>query len=250
MKEQKKLLFLDTETTGNTNDDWLCQIAYKMDGVMTMNLYKPRETIAIEAMAVHHITNKMVADKPPFVGSSDYKVLEKYFADPNIIFVAHNATFDIGMLQREGLNVPQFICTLRLTRHLDEHNKIPRHNLQYLRYFFGMEINAAAHDAAGDVLVLEQLFARQLAKFKELNDGDEEKALTQMIEISSKPVIMHTFNFGKYKEQKVRDVAMKDPGYLEWMLKAKLESDTNEEDWIYTLKFYLDKGASWTREEK
>lgn len=248
MTTQMKPLFLDTETTGNTENNWLCQVAHKIDGVLVSNLYKPREAIPVEAMAVHHITNKMVADKPAFVGSSDYEVLKKYLSDPSVVFVAHNAPFDIGMLKKEGLNVPRFICTLRLTRYLDEKNKIPRHNLQYLRYFFDMEIDAQAHDAAGDVLVLEQLFARQLAKFTELHSGDQEKALAQMIEISSRPVIMHTFNFGKYKDQKVRDIALKDPGYLEWMLKAKQESDTNEEDWIYTLTFYLDKNASWTKE--
>ena len=37
------------------------------------------------------------------------------------------------------------------------------------------------------------------------------------------------------------EVAKVDPGYLEWLLKQKEESDQIDEDWIYTLKHHLGK---------
>ncbi len=41
----------------------------------------------------------------------------------------------------------------------------------------------------------------------------------------------------------VEDVASKDKGYLQWLLKQKLESEQieMEEDWIFTLKHFLGK---------
>ena len=62
-----------------------------------------------------------------------------------------------------------------------------------------------------------------------------------MIEISSRPSIIKTFNFGKYAGKSVADVKKTDAGYLEWLLKSKLENSPDDVDWIYTLKSYLGK---------
>ncbi len=39
--------------------------------------------------------------------------------------------------------------------------------------------------------------------------------------------------------QPVADVAKNDRGYLEWMLREKLNSPDKDEDWIHTLKHHL-----------
>ncbi len=58
-------IFLDTETTGTGLDDRLCQIAFKPeDGLAVCELFNPGMPISIDAMAVHHITNKMVQEYP------------------------------------------------------------------------------------------------------------------------------------------------------------------------------------------
>lgn len=235
----QNLLFFDTETTGNTENDFLCQLAYKIDGKEFSALYKPPIPIPPEASAVHHITNKMIADKSPFRESSEYATIKSLFESGDAIPVAHNAKFDVAILKKEGIVIPQVICTLRLARHLDKENKIPRYNLQYLRYYLGMEIDAVAHDAQGDVRVLAALFERLKNKMIEECGGDEEKALAEMLEVSARPSLIPVFTFGKYSEKTVAEVAKIDRGYLEWLLKQKLESETDEEDWIYTLKYYL-----------
>ena len=67
-------IFLDTETTGTGNDDRLCQIAFKLGyGPAVCELFKPDKPISIDAMAIQHITNKMVEDKPQFIGSPSHK---------------------------------------------------------------------------------------------------------------------------------------------------------------------------------
>lgn len=248
------LLFLDTETTGNTHDDRLCQIAYILEShtkeiTQFESLYNPGKKIPPEASAVTHITNKMVADKPLFQDSPDYSDIKKLVEDPDTVFIAHNAVFDIAMLKNEHINVEKFICTLRVARHLDRDGKIPRYNLQYLRYFLEIEIDAPAHDALGDVLVLRELFPRlykSVAKelsieVPEIITEYNEQVLDRMIEISSHPSIMRSFTFGKYIGKTVEEVAQIDRGYLEWMLNEKRKNPSSEEDWIYTLEYYLNK---------
>ena len=236
----KNLVFLDTETTGIGADDTLCQLAYKYDNEVFCELYNPGKKIPPEASAVTHISNKMVADKPSFRESADYTKIKNLLENPETIFVAHNAKFDLMMIKKEDIEPANVICTLRVARYLDPEHKIPQHKLQFLRYYLEIEIEAQAHDALGDVLVLEQLFPRLLAKMIEM-EGDEEKAIAKMIDVSSRPSMMYSFSFGKHLGRTVADVAKIDSGYLEWLLAEKEKNDKDDEDWIYTLKYYLGK---------
>jgi len=243
-KLTKILIFIDTETTGTEAEDKLIQVAYRTtDGKDDVNeLYKADLPIKIAAMAVHHVTEKMLAGKPVFTDSSTYKDLEERFKNEHI-FVAHNAKFDVGMVEKEGLTVGPVIDTLKVARFLDPQGKIESYALQYLRYLLGIEVEAIAHDAFGDILVLEQLFWRLLKKIMETENVSEDTAIDSMIDISGRPVMISYFQFGKYKNMSVEDVASKDKGYLQWLLKQKLESEQieMEEDWIFTLKHFLGK---------
>ncbi len=235
----QKLIFLDTETTGNTPTDVLCQLAFKTENETFCELYKPAIPIPPEASAITHITNKMVADKPAFKDSNDYTRIKTLIEAPNAIFVAHNAPFDLGMMQKEDIVPPAFICTLRVARAIDTEGKFSQYRLQYLRYALDLEIEATAHDALGDVLVLEKVFDYLATQVEKEDNLNRDEAISKMIEISSHPSLMRTFNFGKYNGQKVSDVAKIDGGYLDWLLKQKLQNEVADEDWIYTLKHYL-----------
>lgn len=238
----KNIIFLDTETTGNEPaKDYLCQIAYKSKDETFCELYKPPVPIPPEASAVTHITNKMVKDKEVFKESGDYRRIKTLLEDKDTVLVAHNAKFDLAIIKNEDIVPKNFICTLRVARALDTNNVIPQYKLQYLRYYLEIEIDAPAHDALGDVLVLEQLFIRLKNKIIEKEKISEEEAIDKMIEISAKPSLMNMFNFGKYSGKSVADVLNVDRGYLEWMLSAKEQNPDNEEDWIYTLKYHLGK---------
>jgi exodeoxyribonuclease X len=234
-----KLLFLDTETTGNdVTKDRLCQMCYKTATQTHTEYFKPPIPISIKSSSITHITNKMVEKMPPFEGSEMQRNLRDLLA--NHAMVAHNAKFDIAMLESEGLAVPNFICTLRVARYLDENAVIPEYNLQFLRYYLDLEIEGSAHDALSDVLVTEAIFNRQLQKF--LDQGmDEEKAIAKMIEISSRPSLFKKILFGKHKDKTLEEIAKIDRGYLEWLYKQKLEDGEQDEDWLYTLKHYLGK---------
>ncbi|MDO8561835.1 MAG: exonuclease domain-containing protein [bacterium] len=238
-----KILFLDTETTGNSDKDRLVQLAVKerfVEGPLVNALYKPPVPISIESMAIHHITERMVADKPVFKDAPEYQSLKDLFESDETIVVAHNAAFDNAMLAREGIVPRQVICTYKLAYALDPNDQLPNYRLQYLRYLLDLDVEAEAHDAWGDVLVLEALFERLAEKMKERH-GTEEAALEAMLAISARPLLFTTLRFGKYNGKKIEEVVASDRSYLEWLLAEKKKAPAGEEDWIYTLKHYLGK---------
>jgi DNA polymerase III epsilon subunit-like protein len=234
-----QLVFLDTETTGNDiKKDRLAQVCYRFGDAVFNEYFKPPVPMSVKAMSVTHITNKMLVNKPAFKGSQMEADLKDLLKDK--ILVAHNAKFDIGILEAEDIFTSKFICTLRVARFLDPNNLIPEYGLQFLRYFLDLEVVGDAHNAEGDVNVLYGVFERLFSKMKE-TEGSEEKALEKMIEISKVPTIFNKFNFGKYKDKTIKEVLIDDRRYLEWLLNSKLENEQNDEDWIYTLKHYLNK---------
>lgn len=233
-----KPIFFDTETTGTGPDDVLFQLAYKTDTETFCQLYNPGKPIPPESSAVHHFTDKMVADKPRFQQSPDYDRVKSLFESDDTVVVAHNAKFDVDIIGREGIVPKKSICTYRVAAALDTAGKFSNYKLQYLRYALGFEIDATAHDALGDVLVLEMLFPRLFQAIRKDSDSDD-AALQKMMEISARPVLKREFTFGKHIGKRVADVVQEDRGYLEWLLKSKLENEQGDEDWIYTLQHYL-----------
>lgn len=236
------LIFLDTETTGREKKDRLCQVAFKFKGEEKEALFKPPIPIEIEAMAVSHITNRMVDGKESFLDSKMRRELEEIFSSENIL-VAHNASFDAEILQRENLKVGKIIDTHKIAQFLDEEGEIPKYSLQYLRYYFDLDVaNAPAHNALGDVRVLEKLFDNFFAKMS-VQFETEEKVIEKMIEISEKPILVKKFNFGKYNGERVSNVFQIDARYLGWLLDEKIKTrdqgGDNDENWIYTLEYYL-----------
>jgi len=232
-----EFLFLDTETTGNQLlSDRLFQICYKHNDNLISEYFKPEIPISIKSQSITHVTNKMVADMPSFSDSplkdKVQELVDKY------ILVAHNAIFDVAMLSHEGITVPRFICTLKVARALDEEGVIPEYNLQYLRYYLELDVKANAHEAKDDVLVLEALFGRLYKKMVD-KMGSHDQAVLQMLKISTEPSLFMLFPFGKHKGRKIDEVVINDRSYVEWLLEKKLENPTEDEDWIYTLKFHL-----------
>jgi len=217
------LLFADTETTGVGQEDRLCQMACKSeDGSIEINeLFKPPLSIKITAMAVHGKTEKMVADKPAFKDSPLYPDIKDMFSINTI--VAHNAQFDVEMLKKEGVECESIICTFKLACFLDVEGKMESYSEQYLRYRLGIEIEEGyAHDAYGDVLILEQIYHRLAKKL----------TFEEMIDISSRPALLPKLSFGKHRGELFKNV---DHGYLGWIVKQ----DSMDENVKYTAQHWL-----------
>lgn len=223
-------------------EDRLCQLAYAFGGKEVESLFKPPVPITIDAMAVTHITNKMVAGAEVFADSVIKKELQGILGG-GAVLVAHNASFDILMLKREGVAVEQCIDTYKIAHHLDTAGVIPRHGLQYLRYYHDLDVaDALAHSALGDVRVLVKLFDLYFAQML-VSFGDEEAVLREMITLSAHPVLFKKFTFGKYIGQEVKRVVADDASYCTWLFNQKVmareRGEEDDENWIYTLDYYL-----------
>lgn len=228
-----KLLFLDTETTG-LEGARIVQLAYKNRGSeeMFIEYYKPPIPIEFGAMGTHHITEEMVANKLPFSETTTYKDLPKMFKYS--IFVAHNAKYDIGILKNEGIEVASFICTYKVAYRLYD---LPDHKLQSLRYRWGVKIDEAkAHDASGDVAVLEQIFEYMLKEHTSKNQITEDESIKKFIEISNEPVLLRKISFGKYSGTSFDDLRNNNRDYLIWM-RDKMEN--KNEDLEFTINHHL-----------
>lgn len=234
-----KIIFLDTETTtGDLSIARLIQLAYRIPPNEPINeLFRSTEPITYEASAVHHITNTMVENKPLFYEAETYQRLKDLLNEH--VLIAHNAKFDIQILNNEGITVPRHICTLKLARRylrLDQMGQsLSGYSMQYLRYAIkGLDIDGAvAHDAAGDIAVLEKLFDHLKSYVAEdLGTFDEAAILERMVQISTEPSLLTRIGFGKYRGQSFDTI---DTSYLTWLIG---QSDLDE-DLVYTIKYTL-----------
>lgn len=235
------VLFLDTETTGNSEaGDRLVQLAFRVDGGEMINeLFKPPVAITFAAMAVHHISEAKVADKPPFAASDTEMALKQLLTTH--ILVAHNAEYDVGILRNEHLEVPQYICTFKVAHkylHMDSLGQpLTSRSLQYLRYALDLdEPEVFAHDAAGDVIILEKLFRALVERVKvEIKSEDETEILNHMLGITREPILLRHVRFGKHRGKTWEQVAQEDPSYLTW-LSGQSDLDPNLR---HTLKHHM-----------
>lgn len=245
-----RLIIFDTETTGKDEKDRICQFAYSEWGVgekieligEVNHLFNPPVPITFGAMATHHITQKMVDDQPAFIGSEPYETIKEVMEDEQTYCVAHNAKFDVAMLAKEGIFPKNVIDTLRIARHFDKEGNVESYKLQFLRYLLGLEVEATAHDALGDVRVLKALFDRLYTKVTEeykIPFPMPEDYLKEMVRISSHHVMVVRFQFGKYIGKKVAYVAKKDPQYLKWLLGSESSKPDADADLVFTIQKLL-----------
>ncbi len=243
-----KYILFDTETTGNQAEDRIIQVgAMVVDAKGGVEVYdelcSSEVAIKVEAMEVHGITPDVIEGKAGFSSTRFFQDLAGLNQEQNFL-IAHNISFDLGMLQKEGFeNRMKLIDTLRCSKHLFPDSNY--HRLQYFRYSLGLYkeeqkeadkygITIKAHDAIGDVLVMKLFLSKLVAKVKEQYVGVN--PMVKLEELTRTPVMMKTFKFGKYKGEEIADIARSDAGYIRWMLKS-LDLD---EDMKYTLERILE----------
>lgn len=229
-------IYLDTETTGLEAEDRLVEVGYRVEGgIAQSSRFKAPVPVKVGAMAVNHITNKMLEDCEEFKTSDMAMHLCEYAKD-GYVLVAHNAPFDLAMLEKEGIHFENYIDTKKMSHALDPNQEMESHRLQYLRYYYDVELpEAEAHTAEGDIAVLE-------AVFHCLHEKLGKPSVEELMELSKRPILYTKFKFGKYNGNDIASIAAVDPSYIEWLLKAKKQNAAegqNEEDWIYTLEHYI-----------
>ncbi|MFO6300070.1 exodeoxyribonuclease X [Rahnella selenatireducens] len=184
------------------------------------DLVRPDRPISHQAMAIHKITEAMVADKPWIED-----VIPRYHGSP--YYVAHNASFDQRMLPEMS---GQWICTVKLARRLWPGIKYSNMALyKSLKLDVKTPAELHHHRALFDCYITAALLIRIMDE----SDWTPE----EMVTITGRPALISTMMFGKYRGKKIAEIAEDDPAYLRWMLKNIKELTP---DLRMTLKHYLD----------
>jgi DNA polymerase-3 subunit epsilon len=157
-----RYVIVDVETTGGSpKHSKITEIAmFKYDGEKIIDefvtLINPEQSIPEFIVRLTGITDKMVEAAPKF-----YEVAKPILAFfEGCIFVAHNVSFDYGMLRSEfralgyDFRLPH-LCTVRATRIILPGH--PSYSLGKITQSLGIEIQGR-HRAGGDALATAKLF--------------------------------------------------------------------------------------------
>lgn len=208
---------IDFETTGIPTDAdrhaiveiGVCDV-YVEDIDRAINVKAPRSVlcnpgrpIPHEAMAVHHITDAMVAtatgNGASFIGNADY-------------FAAHNADYEDQFFRVPG----PLICTWKVSLRIWP--DAPSHSLQFLRYHLDLPVDGALaeppHRAGPDAYLCALLMERIIEENK--------CSFDDMVRWSSGHALLPRCPLTKHKGKKWDEVPT---DYLEWIVFKSVDMD-------------------------
>jgi DNA polymerase-3 subunit epsilon len=201
-------IYYDTETTGiRSEKDRVIELAAydPVNERSFVKLINPGFPIPPEASAIHHITDKMVADAPSFA-----EIIPEFveFCEGDSILIAHNNdAFDLLFLRaefkRSSIPMPDwaFLDTLKWARKYRP--DLPRHTLQFLREVYGFPANNA-HRALDDVIILYRVFSMMI----------DDLPFETVVNLLKAPLKFNSMPFGKH-QGKPLDKVPKD--YVQWL---------------------------------
>lgn len=240
-------IFLDTETidvTSNTDYDILAQLAYIIPNTKEVyNTYaKPNNYLdnTVGAQESNNLTTEFLEQQPIITNTLAYNRLKELTKDTNYFF-AHNASFDLEVIKRTGINIDNFkiIDTMKLCRFINDKLELPWDSvrLTYLKYklklYKDREVLAKAlnidlsvitsHNALSDCIDLILLW-NYLSKNYSIS-------LEQAVELCKQDLVLTFVPNGKNKGVRFVDL---DYNTLKWNYENAYDSDVK-----YTCKKIL-----------
>lgn len=252
---KKRIIFLDTETTGIV-DPGMIQLGYivcdlSLKEIKRENLFFDTDKdIDFWAMAVHHITQKILVAKLAEDSRTDEEKKALAIEDfKDAYLVAHNSPFDKWVLDCNEIVTEdsQWIDSycIAYNKFTDDNMK---HSLQYLRYFLDCEFTEVidAHDALSDVIVLKEVFSRIFWDIREEAEEagyepENDEFFDAMIEDTQRGIILRVWMFWKHKWKTFESVAKFDMQYMKWMYNDKKEKLATNDALFNTLSFYINQ---------
>lgn len=211
-------LYLDTETKR-------CEIAPPES-----RLFRPAEPMAPENIAVHHLTDAMLAGFEPCSDDALHEIVAK---DGPQVLVAANAAFEqqwitpaIAGVDPSTGKPPHWLCTVKASARL--HPDAESHSNQAIRYLLGLDLPEhlamPPHRAGPDSFVTAHILARFL----------ETTMARDLVQWTREPRHLPRVTFGKHKGSPWPDVPI---DYLQWRQK---QTDMDA-DVLHAVKLELER---------
>ena len=209
-------IILDTET--HTLNGQPIEIAYAPieveNGKLTLDksklfdqLYSVDEPISFAAMAVHHILESDLIDRPHY--SSFTLPTDTHY------IIGHNVDYDIRAIEKCGVDTSSIkaICTLALARHVWPDAEA--HNISALIYMISKgsekarEMIKKAHRADMDIILTANILMHIV---HQLNIN----SIEELYAASEDARIPRSINFGKHRGTNIADLPA---DYIQWLLR-------------------------------
>lgn len=256
----KPIVFFDLETTGvQVGSDRIVQICLlkvnpdNSEQEMT-RLVRPVDdngvTIKIpqEAIAIHHITDAMVATEPSFCEQAP--TIAAFIGDADLAGYNSNK-FDVPMLVEEFLRAGiEFSVQNRRLVDVQNifHKMEPRTLVAAYRFYCDKNLDGA-HSADADTRATYEVLKAQLDRYDGApyvdRDGVTTCPIVNDVDALSRfssnaqwaDLVGHigfdkngheVFNFGKHKGVTLEQVFLKEPAYYDWMMKADFPRSTKQ----------------------
>ncbi|EFF82857.1 exonuclease [Acinetobacter haemolyticus ATCC 19194] len=209
-------IILDTET--HTLNGLPIEIAYAPieieSGKLSLDkkkifdqLYQVGQPISFAAMAVHHILESDLVDRP-FYNEFQLPTETTYI-------IGHNVDYDIAAIARCGVETSHLkpICTLALARHVWPDAEA--HNISALIYLISKgsdkarEMLKGAHRADADIILTANILMHIIHQLDIQN-------IEQLYIASEEARIPKSITFGKHKGTTIQDLPT---DYVQWLLR-------------------------------
>jgi len=238
---KRNLIVLDIESTGvNFVKDkivelFLLKIKPNGEQVEYLQRFNPGVVMTNEVIAIHGITNEMVANEPSFAEKA--KEIMAFIGDADLAGFNSNK-FDVPMLMEElgRCNIDLEVEKRKLIDVQRIFHKMEPRNLEAAYQFYCNKTLKDAHTAKADTVATWEILVAQTEKYNDLEKTvDALHKFTSdetTLDLSGRIVLNNekapVFNFGKYKNHLVKDVFLKEPSYYDWMMNADFSMQTKK----------------------
>lgn len=212
-------IILDTET--HTLNGYPIEIAYApiqiLQGKLSLEREKifdqlysiGNEKISYASMAVHHILESDIQDKPNFATFE--------LPSETTYIIGHNIDYDIRAIEQCGVDTSKIkaICTLALSRLVWPDAEA--HNISALIYMISKGSEKArnmlkgAHRADADIILTANILMHILYHLKI-------QTIEELYEASEDARIPRTINFGKHRGTAIHELPA---DYIQWLLRQE-----------------------------
>lgn len=219
---------VDIESTGlNKETDRVVEIAIVGKTALEW-IVNPGVPIPVEASAIHHLTDRDVANAP---SSAEIFAYLEESVPQDCVIVAHNAQFDKAFLP--CLQSRRWLCSQRLAMHLCPES--PSFKNQVLRYALLDELqqdtlkkelgSLSPHRAKADALVTKAVTKVLLYKYLLRNITDPERYpddVDGLIALADSPILIQKAPFGEHRGKLIAHIPS---DYLSWALRKMTNLD-------------------------